>query len=68
MESHGVEALNMRVSDVMTRSPRTISPDSLAAEAMSLMERLEISVLVVVREGRAVSMVQIHELLKAGLA
>ena len=41
---------------------------SLAAEAVRVMERMEISVLVAVEDGRPVGMVHIHELLKAGVA
>lgn len=67
MERHGTEALDMPVSDVMTRTPRTISPDALASEAEGVMERAEVSVLVAVEDGRPVGIVHIHELLKAGI-
>ena len=52
----------------MTPNPRTIAPDSLAAEAVRVMERMEISVLVAVEDGSPAGMVHIHELLKAGVA
>ena len=52
----------------MTPNPRTIAPDSLAAEAVRVMERMEISVLVAIEDGRPVGMVHIHELLRAGVA
>ena len=42
----------MKVAEVMTESARTIPPDTLAAEAMSLMERHRISSLVAVDESR----------------
>ena len=68
LESRGVDALNMRIADVMTPNPKTIAPDSLAAEAVSLMENKKISVLVVVEDERPVGMIHIHGLLQAGVA
>ena len=65
----GIGCLERRVGDVMIRSPRTINPDALAAEAVHIMEKLEISVLVVIdKERRPVGMVHIHELLQSGVA
>lgn len=64
----GVECLTLRVGDVMSRSPVTIEPDKLAAEAVRVMEQREISALIVVRDGRLVGIIHLHELLKAGVA
>lgn len=65
----GITCLDKRVGDVMIRSPRTIVPEALAAEAVHIMEKLEISVLIVIdRERRPVGMVHIHELLQSGVA
>ena len=53
----------------MIRSPRTIAPDALAAEAVHIMEKLEISALIVINaERRPIGMVHIHELLQSGVA
>ena len=53
----------------MTKTPKTISPESLAAEAMRLMERNEISVLIAVNnENIPVGMIHLHDILKAGIA
>ena len=52
----------------MTNSPRTISPDALAAKAVNVMEKNEISVLIAVVNNKPVGIVHIHELLKAGIA
>lgn len=68
MEKRGAEAFRIPIEEAMTRNPRAIAPDSLAAEAMRVMERMEISVLVAVEDGRPVGMVHVHELLKAGVA
>lgn len=65
----GIHCLDRKVEDVMISSPRTIAPEALAAEAVHVMEKLEISVLIVVdKDRRPVGMVHIHELLQSGVA
>ncbi|MBQ9563960.1 MAG: KpsF/GutQ family sugar-phosphate isomerase [Synergistaceae bacterium] len=68
MERRGAETFGVKIEDAMTRNPRTISPDGLAAEAVRVMEQKEISVLIAVEENRPVGIVHIHELLRAGIA
>ena len=58
-----------RVAQVMTESARTIPPDTLAAEAMSLMERHRISSLVAVDKSQGIlGVVTLLSLLKAGIS
>ncbi|WP_245588047.1 KpsF/GutQ family sugar-phosphate isomerase [Aminiphilus circumscriptus] len=68
VERRGLQAMELPIGAVMTKSPRTISPQKLAAEAVLLMERSEVSVLVVVSEECPVGVVHLHDLLKAGIA
>lgn len=68
MEGRGVDAFSVRIEDAMTREPKVISPDALAAEALRIMEQKEISVIVAVEDGKPVGMVHIHDLLKTGIA
>ena len=70
LERGGVEALNHRIEDFMTRAPATISAERLAAEAVKEMEDREISVLIVVSQNQniPVGMIHLHELLKRGIA
>ena len=68
LERVGVEALNSRIGDFMTRAPAVIGPERLAAEAVREMEEREISVLVVVDKKIPVGMVHLHDLLKSGIA
>ena len=68
MERKGAGAFDELIQDAMTKTPKTISPDALAAEAVRIMERGEISVLVAVEDDRPVGIIHIHELLKAGIA
>ncbi len=61
--------LEQPISNYITQSPRTIGVDSLAAEALQLMQQNEISVLPVVNKlSEVVGVVHIHDLLKAGVA
>jgi arabinose-5-phosphate isomerase len=68
LEDRGPEGLELPVSDVMTRRPKTIEREKLAAEAVALMERHEISVLAVVDGEIPVGIIHLHDLLKAGVA
>jgi len=64
------ELLSRRAEEIMTTDPRTIGPDALAAEALRYMERYAITCLFVVPPGqrRAVGVVHMHDLLRAGIA
>ena len=68
IEKQGLEGLELPVSEVMTKHPRIISPESLAVEAVRIVEQWEVSALIAVDKGKPVGMVHIHEILKAGVA
>ena len=68
MEKAGNDAFTTRIEDAMTRNPKTINPDSLAAEAVRIMENSEISVLIAVENQKPTGIIHIHELLRAGIA
>jgi arabinose-5-phosphate isomerase len=56
-------------AEVMTRSPRTIGPDTLAADALRLMNERSITALFVVEpSGQPVGILHVHDLLRAGVA
>jgi arabinose-5-phosphate isomerase len=67
----GPDLLNRPVDAVMTRAPRTIGPDALAAEALHAMnahERPVTALFVVDQDDKVVGILHIHDLLRAGLA
>jgi arabinose-5-phosphate isomerase len=68
LEKHDV-IRNLRVAEVMTRNPRTIAPEKLAAEAAQIMETYKIGGRVVVAspDGRILGVVTYHDLLAAGV-
>ncbi len=62
------DLLDARVEDVMTRGPNTVRPDQLAGEALQIINSLKRTVLFVVEADRAVGLVHMHDLLRAGVA
>lgn len=67
----GPELLTRRVGEIMTRSPRTIAPDALAAEALHAMNARDkpiTSLFVVEPDGAPIGILHIHDLLRAGVA
>lgn len=60
---------SLLVKDVMTKNPRTIKKDELAASALALMEKHSITSLAIVDENnRPIGLIHIHDLLKAKVA
>ena len=52
--------------DFMTRSPKLIEPDALAATALEVMEKSgPVTSLVIVAEGRPVGVIHLHDILRA---
>jgi arabinose-5-phosphate isomerase len=62
------DLLDARVEDVMTRGPNTVGSDQLAGEALELLNSLKRTVLFVIDGRRAVGLVHMHDLLRAGVA
>jgi arabinose-5-phosphate isomerase len=62
----GVDLRSMRATDLMHRSPRTVRPEALAAEAVEVMEQFRItSVLVVDADGRLCGALNTNDLMRA---
>jgi len=59
----------LRATDLMTRSPKTIAPDALAAQAVAFMERHLITSLFVLAPAttRPLGVIHLHDLLRAGI-
>jgi arabinose-5-phosphate isomerase len=56
------------MQDVMTRGAKSVGADTLAAEAVHLMEEFRItSLLVIDADGRAVGALNVHDLMRAGV-
>lgn len=63
------ELVNLKAHEVMTRSPISISPDMLAAEALNIMnnEKRPITSVFVVEKGKPVGILHVHDCLRAGV-
>lgn len=61
------DLLARTASDVMTRSPKTVPPDMLAAAVLGMMNERKITAFFVVEDERPVGIVHIHDLLRAGI-
>jgi arabinose-5-phosphate isomerase len=69
LEKYG-DLLTRKASEVMTRNPKWIERDSLAARAVQRMEEYSITSLFVFtsqEEGKPVGIIHLHDLLKAGV-
>ncbi len=68
IEKWGKAVFDMKAGEVMTRNPKTISEDELAAKALSIMEEHSITALVVPDdEGKAKGIIHLHDILKQGI-
>ena len=64
----GLDVYNAKISDVMTRNPRTCHADQLAAEIVQFMEQNNINGLLVVdADQRVQGALNMHDLLRAGV-
>ena len=68
LENKG-EILSLPAKDLMTRNPKTIPADTLASEAVAVMEKFSITSLFVLEHGtkKPGGIVHLHDLIKAGL-
>jgi arabinose-5-phosphate isomerase len=64
----GKDLLAEKVDDVMTKSPKTVSADQLASEAIELLNSSKITAVFVVEAGKPAGIVHLHDLLRAGVA
>ena len=63
-----IKVMEKTISEVMGKSPKTISSDSLAAAALLKINESKIQALFVVdNDNRPVGIISFHDLLKAGL-
>jgi arabinose-5-phosphate isomerase len=64
----GPDLMRALVDDVMTKSPKTVARDTLASEALEMLNSSKVTALMVTDAGRPVGIVHIHDLLRAGVA
>ncbi|MBS0635032.1 MAG: KpsF/GutQ family sugar-phosphate isomerase [Verrucomicrobia bacterium] len=70
LQKHNAEALSLPIEQLMTKTPRSISSEALAYDAMKEMEANQkgaITSLVVVEQGMAVGLIRLHDIIQSGL-
>jgi len=68
IEKWGKTVFDMKAGEVMTKNPKTISEDELAAKALSIMESKAITSLAVPdKAGKAKGIIHLHDILKQGI-
>ncbi|HBK91808.1 MAG TPA: KpsF/GutQ family sugar-phosphate isomerase [Parvularcula sp.] len=55
------------VSAIMTRAPKTVTPETLAGEALGLLARGKITALFVVEDSKPVGLLHVHDCLSTGV-
>lgn len=64
----GRNLMTLKAADIMTNHPVTVDADTLAADALGLLNRNRIQVLFVVRDGAPAGLLHVHDFLKEGVA
>ena len=59
---------NAKASDIMTKNPITAHSEMFASEAIKILNEKKITNLFVVEDNKAIGVIHIHDLLKAGIA
>ena len=68
LERWGGKLFDLPAEQVMTKNPKSISGDELAAKALSIMESCSITALVVPDEdGKPLGIIHLHDILKQGI-
>jgi arabinose-5-phosphate isomerase len=62
------DLMTASVDEVMTKNPKTISPDLLASEALEILNSSKITALIVTDGKIPVGIVHLHDILRAGVA
>ncbi|MFC3301142.1 KpsF/GutQ family sugar-phosphate isomerase [Parvularcula lutaonensis] len=63
----GIDPKVETVDNIMTKQPKTVTPHTLAAEALNIMTSGKISALFIIEEGKPTGLLHIHDLLSVGV-
>ncbi len=68
LEKYAEKLFKMKTEEIMTKNPKTILQDELAAKALSIMESKSITALIVPdNENRPAGIIHLHDILKQGI-
>ncbi|MGC9331791.1 MAG: KpsF/GutQ family sugar-phosphate isomerase [Bacteroidales bacterium] len=57
----------LKAKDLMTKNPKTVTPDTLAINGFKIMEKNNITQLIVIENGSYLGMVHLHDFIKEGI-
>ena len=63
----GPQLLQATTAQIMTRNPKTVTPQMLASAALETLNASRITALFVVERGKPVGIIHVHDLLRAGV-
>ncbi len=63
----GAGLLEKSVGEVMTRAPKSVSPETLAADALRILSATKITALFVVEDAKPVGLLHVHDVLDVGV-
>jgi len=66
IQRHGKNFVSFKAKNIMTSKPRSISGNMLAIEALDMMEKYQITSLLVIDDNRCLGVVHLHDLLGRG--
>ena len=61
------EIKGLKAKDIMSKNPKTIDQDTLAVEALEILEKNQISQLLAVENGKYAGVVHLHNLIREGI-
>ena len=61
------EIKGLKAKDIMSKNPKTIDQDTLAVEALEILEKNQISQLLAVENGKYTGVVHLHNLIREGI-
>lgn len=68
LQKWGDKLFSLKTSEIMTKNPKTIDSERLAAEALSIMQEHSITSLVITdAKGGAIGIIHLHDILKKGI-
>jgi arabinose-5-phosphate isomerase len=67
LSAHEQDINHLKAIDLMTRNPKTIAPDELAATALQIIRQYKITQIIVVQDKAYMGMVHLHDIVREGI-
>ena len=67
MLEKNTDFLQLTAKDIMTKNPKTIEPEMLVVDALTLMRKNNITQLLVLRKGKYLGILHLHDILREGI-